>query len=400
MCIFGLFNEAIIAYNRLIEFGGKMQQDYLWLWQYPNWHHFNWQSAQIEPALRRCWMLLGQLIGYSQQVSAQDPHLSLDIILSNILSSSEIEGESLNAYSVRSSLAKRLGVSIDNPYPVSDRSEGVSNIMFDALENWQQPLTQERLFQWHRWLFPTPQTHLAVGQLRGEEPMQVVSGRIDKPKIHFEAPPRRILEDELVTFIDWFNQSRTDPELDPLLRAGICHLWLLTLHPFDDGNGRLTRALTDLALTQADQQSVRLYAISATILHKRNEYYHKLEESQKGHPDITGWLVWFLAVLTETLEQRLMQIEKVIRKSRFWLKYRDEMLSEGQKKVLNRLLDGGENGFIQGINASQYQKVAKVSKATATRHLTDLLAKGMLKRTESGGRSTRYVICYPESETP
>lgn len=373
-----------------------MANHYLWIWQSPDWAHFTWQSDEISNELRHCWLLLGKLIGYGKQIDTEESTLSLDMILSNILSSSEIEGENLNAYSVRSSLARRLEISLETPYPVSDRSEGVSNIMLDALENWQTDLSFERLAQWHKWLFPYTTSHIRVGELRGEEPMQVVSGRLDKPKVHFEAPPRAVLESELAQFIRWFNHSREDARLDPLLRAAICHFWFLTLHPFDDGNGRLARALTDLALTQADQQSVRLYAISTAILQKRSEYYRILEESQKGTLDITAWLKWFLSILMESIENSLNQIERIIQKSRFWFKHRERSLSQEQKKVLNRLLDGGENGFELGINASQYQKVAKVSKATATRHLTDLLEKGLIQKTEKGGRSTRYVIHYPE----
>lgn len=366
--------------------------EYQWIWQYPNWTNFSWDKHKLEPELRRCWLLLGKLIGYSFQVDNEDSELALDMLLNNILSSSQIEGENLNAYSVRSSLARKLNISVDTPYPTSDRSEGVSNIMIDALENWREELNFARLAQWHRWLFPYVSPHIRVGELRGEEPMQVVSGRLDKPTIHFEAPPRDDLNIELMHFIDWFNQSKNDSALDPLIRAGICHLWFLTLHPFDDGNGRLARALTDLALTQADKQSIRLYAISATILQKRTQYYRLLEETQKNSPDITVWLSWFLSILVESIESSLVQIERLLIKSRFWLKHRECQLSPEQKKVLNRLLDGGEKGFEQGINASQYQKVAKVSKATATRHLTDLLEKGLIRKTNQGGRSTRYLI--------
>lgn len=370
-----------------------MQYDnYKWIWQHPNWPHFSWDKHELESELRRCWLLLGKLIGYGVQLEHENTELALDTLLSNILSSSQIEGESLNAYSVRSSLARKLNISLETPYPTSDRSEGVSNIMIDALENWQEEFNFSRLAQWHSWLFPYYSPHIKVGVLRGEEPMQVVSGRLDKPTIHFEAPPRTILEEELAHFIAWFEQSRQDTSLDPLIRAGICHLWFLTIHPFDDGNGRLARGLTDLALTQADQQSIRLYAISATILQKRAEYYRLLEATQKGNLDITTWLSWFLSILLESVENSLAQIERTLMKSRFWLKNREYSLSVEQKKVLNRLLDGGERGFEHGINASQYQKVAKVSKATATRHLTDLLEKGLITKTEKGGRSTRYVI--------
>lgn len=366
----------------------------LWIWQQENWTDFRWDEQQISPKLRQCWKLLGELFG-STQGQVLDPKSSLDVLLENILSSSAIEGENLNAFSLRSSLAKRLGVTLENPYPTTDRSEGVSDIMLDALENWQQELTLERLLQWHQWLFPEKSAlgKISVGQLRGDEPMQVVSDRLDRPKVHFEAPPRSDLEQGLTNFLTWFNQSRHQTQFDPLLRAGICHLWLLTLHPFDDGNGRITRALTDLALAQADQQTVHLYAISTVILQKRNAYYAILEQSQKGTSDISAWLNWFLDVLQQALQQSLTKIHRTLAKSRFWQMHTQDKLLDAQKKVLNRLLDGGEMGFENGINASQYQKVAKVSKATATRHLTELVEKGLLQKTDAGGRSTRYVVC-------
>ncbi len=259
----------------------------------------------------------------------------------------------------------------------------------------------ERLYQWHHWLFPADEwtvQRLSVGMLRGSEPMQVVSGRIDRPTVHFEAPPRDGLEPQLAQFIAWFNQSQQDVMLDPLLRAAICHLWFVTLHPFDDSNGRITRALTDLALAQADSQSIRLYAMSPAILAHRADYYRILEQTQKGDTDITRWLVWFLDILDESLQQAMSVIDRTQIKARFWLRYQGTGLSQEQVKVLNRLLDGGEQGFEQGISASQYQKVAKVSKATATRHLADLVEKGCLYRLEGGGRSTRYQV--NTGETP
>ena len=267
--------------------------------------------------------------------------------------------------------------------------------MLDALNDVKQPLTVERLMQWHRWLFNDPDwtmQRLRIGQLRGSEPMQVVSGRLDYPKVHFEAPPREGLEERLNAFIAWFNQSLNDSLLDPLLRAGITHLWFVTLHPFDDGNGRITRTLTDLALAQMDEQSIRLYAMSTAILNKRKSYYEILEQTQKNDSDITDWLVWFLDTLNDSLEKTLAQISRTLFKSQFWHKYSNLALSEEQRKVLNRLLDGGENGFEHGISASQYQKVAKISKATATRHLSDLLEKECIVKLEGGGRNTRYQI--------
>lgn len=232
--------------------------------------------------------------------------------------------------------------------------------------------------------------------------MQVVSGRIDRPVVHFEAPGREGLEQKLDDFFYWFNSSRADPTLDPLIRAGIAHFWFVTLHPFDDGNGRLTRAITDLAMAQGEHQAIRFYAMSASILARRQDYYRILEATQRGGLNITEWLVWFLQTLLHTLEQAMQRIERVLAKARFWQAHRDDGLSAEQIKVLNRLMNGDllaekpDSGFADGISAGQYQAVAKVSKATATRHLADLLAKGCLLKLPGGGRSTRYQINWPD----
>ncbi|MEA9390024.1 Fic family protein [Acerihabitans sp. TG2] len=369
-----------------------------WIWQQPDWPSFYWNDEEINRQLRAVRLLLGVLIGKTSAIhETADLRFSLDNMLANILASSAIEDERLNAQSVRSSLAKRLGIGEDKPYPITDRSEGVAEMMFDAVTELQRPLTLERLLKWHVSLFPkNPLSIYAiqVGKLRTDELMQVVSGRIDRPIIHFVAPPQDILEHELRHFLVWFNQYQTDAnrQLDPLLRAAISHFWFITLHPFDDGNGRITRALTDLALAQADNQSVRLYAMSMSILARRQEYYQILEQCQRGTMDITPWLGWFLDTLKATLEHALATVNQTLKKTRFWQRFQHTNLSMEQKNVLNRLLDGGVKGFISGINATQYQKVAKVSKATATRHLTDLLAKGCLEKLPGGGRSTRYQI--------
>jgi Fic family protein len=367
-----------------------------WIWQQPDWPNFYWQNTLIQPLLRAVRLKQGILLGKASAANGEsNPEAVLDTLLQNIITSSAIEGEHLNVQSVRSSLAKRLGIKSTQTYPTSDRSEGLAAMLLDAISNLDHSLTLERLLQWHHWLFPETGfsiQRIRVGQLRGEEPMQVVSGRIDRPTVHFEAPPRDKLDNELDTFIDWFNRSREDASLDPLLRAGICHFWFVTLHPFEDGNGRITRMLTDLALAQADNQSIRLYAMSAAILEKRQDYYRQLEQSQRGHIDITTWLVWFLETLDTTLQKSLEAIDRTLMKTRFWQRYHTEELSAEQIKVLNRLLDGGENGFENGISASQYQKVAKVSKATATRHLNALLIKGCIEKLPGGGRNTRYRI--------
>lgn len=368
-----------------------------WIWQRADWPRFRWDEEQVQPLLREAHTNLGVLLGRAGTVGEDlDAATALDALLQNIITSSAIEGESLNAASVRSSLARRLGIALDDELAssTSARTEGLAELMIDAVQNTQVPLSLERLLKWHRWLFPDDEPRLIsirVGQLRGHEPMQVVSGRIDKPKIHFEAPPRHLLDSQLTHFIDWFNHSNT-PSLDPLLRAAITHFWFITLHPFDDGNGRITRALTDLALAQADAQSIRLYAMSAAILASRNDYYRILEKSQTSDLDITEWLQWFLMTLNTTLQMALSSIDRILQKRRFWQQFHTTHFSVEQRKVLNRLLDGGERGFEGGISAAQYQKVAKVSKATATRHLSDLLAKGCLQKLPGGGRSTRYKI--------
>jgi len=367
----------------------------LWIWQQPDWPRFTWQAEALAPLLRACTQAQGRLIGMLGAVDNDtEAQSSLDAMLQNIVTSSAIEGEQLNVGSVRSSLAKRLGVSEEGR--ITARSEGLAQLLLDATQAHQQPLDLERLYVWHRWLFPNDDSLMArpllIGALRGDEPMQVVSGRLDRPTVHFEAPPRAGLEQQLADFLVWFESSRSDASLDPLLRAGIAHFWFVTLHPFDDGNGRLTRALTDLALAQGEHQTIRFYAMSASILDNRAGYYRILEASQKGPLDITAWLQWFLSTLLNSLEQALARIDRVLTKARFWQTHRGQTFSAEQTKVLNRLLDGGERGFEAGISAAQYQAVAKVSKATATRHLSDLLAKGCIIRLPGGGRSTRYQV--------
>lgn len=368
-----------------------------WIWQHPDWPRFTWQAHALAPLLRACQQAQGQLLGMTGLVAGdQQAEETLDTLLSNIITSSAIEGERLDAASVRSSLARHLGMAEETPRRPTPRSEGLAELMLDATGHADAPFDLPRLLQWHRWLFPDRDRLLPersrVGMLRGDEPMQVVSGRIDRPTVHFEAPPRTGLEEQLDEFLAWFSRSREDPALDPLLRAGLAHFWFVTLHPFDDGNGRLTRALTDLALAQAQPQAIRFHAMSASILADRAGYYHILESSQKGGLDVTAWLQWFLQTLHDSLVQALHRIDGVLAKTRFWQKHRDQVLSAEQAKVLNRLLDGD---FEHGISASQYQAVAKVSKATATRHLADLLEKGCLRRLPGGGRSTRYAIDAP-----
>lgn len=373
-----------------------------WIWQQPDWPDFNWQAERLAPLLRECVQTQGRLLGMAGSVGdSMSAQSELDALLQNIVTSSAIEGEQLNVGSVRSSLARRLGLEWIDRDSVSQRSEGLAQLMLDATHGFDEPLTLARLLEWHTWLFPAEEAMFSarpilVGTLRGDEPMQVVSGRLDRQTVHFEAPPRPGLEQQIERFLSWFEASRDQVSLDPLLRAGIAHFWFVTLHPFDDGNGRLTRTITDLALAQGEAQAIRFYAMSASILEDRAGYYRILESSQKATLDITEWLTWFLQTLLRSLQQAITRIDSVLGKTRFWQAHRESDLSAEQIKVLNRLLDGGERGFEQGLSAGQYQAVAKVSKATATRHLAELLDKGCLQRLPGGGRSTRYKINYPD----
>lgn len=380
-----------------------------WIWQHATWPQMTWQEAQLGPVLRQTLLTQGELLGKAKGADkVVQADFTLDAMLQNIIHSSSIEGEKLNAESVRSSLAWRLGL-VQHVTKRGRKSEGLAQIMFDATQNLSQPLDLPRLLLWHSWLFePEEGQHPLLadvvhpGQLRGEAVMQVISGRLDAPTIHFQAPPRAGLEAQLQQFIDWFNQSRDDNTLDPILRAAIAHFWFVTLHPFEDGNGRLTRALSDLALAQGEAQSIRLYAMSVAILADRNGYYQMLEQSQRmpvladgtatERIDLTPWLLWFVRTLHQSLLHALQQIDAVINKNRFWLQHRN--LGPEQCKALNKMMEPGN--FPDGINASQYQSLAKVSKATATRHLADLLEKACLQKTAAGGRSTRYQINWPD----
>jgi len=362
----------------------------MWIWQQHDWPKFSFDTDAISPLLRQVHFNQGHLLGQVGGEGAEQA--TLDALLASIVYSSAIEGEKLNAFSVRSSLANKLGISEERQYPVTAQTDGLAEMTVDAINNWESSLTLERILTWHALLFPEGYTLLSPiqgGVLRDDEPMQVVSGRLDRPKVHFEAPSRNVLEQELNQFLDWFNTSKSDKALDPVVRAAITHLWFVTLHPLDDGNGRITRLLTDLALAQGENQSVRFYAMSVSILERRKSYYAILESTQKGGLNITAWVLWFLDTLNDELLNTLGTIEQTLSKTNYWRRVDQTQLTAEQVKVLNRLLDGE---FELGINSSQYQKVTKVSRATATRHLSQLVKVGCLVKTDAGGRSTRYVV--------
>jgi Fic family protein len=380
-----------------------------YIWQLPAWQQgavpaFHWQEEALRPHLQRVRLQQERLLGQSESLTTENQAAHLDALVQTALRTSEIEGEKLDAASVRSSVVRHLGleqagfVGKANTFTGTPQTEALVQLLIDATSNIDQTLNQNTLCQWQAALFPEPQlqtlyTAVLRGQLRGDAPMQVISGRMEKPTVHFEAPPRQGLEGELQRFTQWFNQPPA--EVDAILRAAITHLWLITLHPFDDGNGRVTRAVTDRALAQAESNSIRFYSLSAAIMARRKEYYEQLEQAQKGDLDITPWLQWFLSVLEDAIASGLQRFERVLNKTRFWQQHAQTVLSERQIKVLNRLLDNQGEEFTEGVNASKYQALAKVSKATATRELADLVQKSCLSKLPGGGRSTRYALAIP-----
>jgi Fic family protein len=373
-----------------------------WVWQKENWAEFKWDEALVAVKLRLIHHKIGRLVGES--VASPDAEsLPLDTLLTNLIASSLIEDETLNIRSLKSSLARRLGITEENPAPIQDKTEGLANIMMDAVVNHNDPLTMERLLQWHGWLFQTIERFdysaqkIKVGDIRDNKSvMQVVGGSSysnTPTKVYFEAPEGgEHLQGLMNDFLEWFNNSKEDVMLDPLLRAALAHFWFVTLHPFEDGNGRITRVITDLALAQMDHQSIRLYAMSVAIHENRNSYYEVLEKCQNNTYTINDWLLWFLDVLEQSIDKSLVRLHRTIAKAQFWNSYSDLKFNDYQKKVINRLLQGEEKDFPLGIKSSQYASVAGVSKATATRHLSELLEWGVLYKLERGGRSTRYVL--------
>ncbi|WP_111978660.1 Fic family protein [Algibacillus agarilyticus] len=375
----------------------------MYIWQSDLWPQFSFDESVISKKLNEVAQAKQRLLDYSTSLPQPiDKEAQMDALLQNAIRTSQIEGEKLDVGSVRSSVAKQLGLHTSGLKPSTKQTDSLVAMLVLATENLDNPLTVETLCEWQALLFPEPPLlgSLILGELRGNEPMQVISYRGRQQTVHFEAPPKSVLANELTRFIDWFNS--TDNKVHPLLKAGIAHLWFLTLHPFDDGNGRLARAITDRALAQADKTSIRFYSLSATIEKYRNSYYDHLELTQNlkaasqissnNELDITTWLIWFLDVLTETIEHGRFRIDRVLNKSKFWHKHSQTVLSERQIKVLNRLLNNFGEEFNDGINASKYQSLAKVSKATATRDLTELVTKDCLIKLDKGGRSTRYQV--------
>ena len=364
-----------------------------WIWQRPDWPEFYWDSARLARPLANARRAQGELIGMARLLDPDsDLRAQLEVLTSDGVATSAIEGERLDPNAVRSSLARRLGLPTAG-LPTPPRSvEGLVDVLIDATQKLDKPLTVKMLGNWQASLFPTGRsglTKIRVGQLRGTARMQIVSGPIGKQLVHYEAPPRPRLERELKRFVQWFNAPPAD--LDGLLRAGVAHAWFELIHPFEDGNGRVGRALLDRALAQDENRSVRLYSLSARFMAARNEYYDALQALSRGTLDATDLLRWFLDQIVAACADSAHTVERVLAKARFWMRHGQSRLNVRQQKALNALLDAGPDGFVGGMTNKKYAHLNRVSPATAQRDLADLAVRGVLKA-QGGGRSARYEL--------
>ena len=365
--------------------------EYTYIWQLSDWPSWRFDLAALAQPLADVSRAQGLLMGRLADVGmALRDQASLSVLTEDVIKTSEIEGEQLNVESVRSSIARKLGVDIGALAPVDRHVEGMVDMVLDATANCKAPLSRERLLGWHAALFPTGYSGLVpirAGSWRDDStgPMQVVSGPLGRQRVHFEAPPAERLESEIDLFLAWAN-SATDEV--PLIKAGLAHLWLVTLHPFDDGNGRIARAVGDLFLARADGSPQRFYSLSAQIQRERKAYYDILERTQKQSLDVTEWLAWFLNALHRAVDEAQHTLNAVLAKTRFWQRWATTPLNERQVKLVNRMLDGFEGK----LTSSKWAAIAKCSPDTALRDITDLVNRGVLQKSHAGGRSTSYEL--------
>jgi len=363
----------------------------MYLWDKPDWPTFTWDEKSLTGLLTRVSREQGRLLGKMEALGFElrnEAHLRT--LTEDVVKSSEIEGEKLEREQVRSSIARRLGMDVGGLVPADRDVEGVVEMMLDATGNYTQPLSKDRLFAWHASLFPTGRSGMSkirVGSWRDDSSgsMQVVSGPVGREKIHYEAPPAERLPDEMAKFLHWFERPG---DMDPLFIAALAHLWFVTIHPFEDGNGRIARAIADMALARSEKTGQRFYSMSAQIRREHKSYYESLEWSQKGELDVTRWLDWFLNCLLCAIEGAQETLGAILAKARFWERFAKEPLNERQIKVLNRLLDGFEGK----LTTSKWAKLAKCSQDTAYRDILDLIKRGALQKDPGGGRSTSYSL--------
>ena len=363
----------------------------MYIWEHEAWPKLVWDEPYLAPLLTKVHREQGRLIGKMEALGFElQGRTYLETLTLDVVKSSEIEGEKLDSDQVRSSIARRLGMDIAGLVPADRNVDGVVEMMLDATRRYATPLTDKRLFDWHAALFPTGRSGMRtilVGKWREDTdgPMQVVSGPIGHEHVHYEAPPSSRIQEEIERFLAWFNQSSNN---DPLLRAGLAHLWFVTIHPFEDGNGRITRAIADMVLARGDQSAQRAYSMSAQIRRERDDYYRMLERAQKSSLDITQWQEWFLGCMTRAVGEAQDLLEDAIQKARFWDRYSKEALNERQITVLKRIMDNFEGK----LTSSKWAKIAKCSQDTAGRDINDLIERGVLEKNSAGGRSTSYSI--------
>lgn len=362
-----------------------------YIYQQKEWPNFLWNEKQLLSLLGEVRHLQGRLLGKMEALGFElQNEAVLETLTIEVIKSTEIEGEILNPEQVRSSIARRLGIEYAGLVNPDRNVEGIVDMMFDATRKYIQPLSRERLFDWHSALFPTGRSgiyKIIVGNWRDDStgPMQVVSEALGKEKVHFQAPDADTIENEMKQFILWFNGSSN---IDPVIKAGIAHLWFVTIHPFEDGNGRMARALTDMLLARADGIPERFYSMSSQIQRERKDYYNILEQTQKGVLDITFWLNWFLECLLKALNESYIILSKILNKHQFWIKNSLKVTNERQKLMLNKLLDDFEGK----LTTSKWAKITKCSSDTALRDIQDLIEKRILQKTNEGGRSTNYEL--------
>jgi len=362
------------------------------------WPTLTWDGDLVAAPLVAVRHKQGRLLGKMEAMGFDlRAEASLTVLTSDVVKSSAIEGEKLNPEEVRSSIARRLGLDVAGLAKAGRDVEGIVEMMLDATGGFSEPLTKDRLFAWHASLFPTGRSgmaKIAVGQWRPQEAgeMQVVSGPIGRERVHFRAPHADRLEPEMEAFINWFNGPAS---VDPVLKAGIAHFWFVTIHPFEDGNGRIARAIADMALARADGTKDRFYSMSSQIAEERKEYYRELEIAQRGDLDITGWQAWFLDCLSRAIDGADELLAAVLHKAKLWQHINRKPVNERQQLVINRLLDDFK-GF---LTTSKYAKLAKCSPDTALRDIRELLSRGILVQNPSGGRSTSYRLAEPENIT-
>lgn len=363
--------------------------------EHANWPVFRWDEAKLAGPLAEVRYLQGALIGRMQSLGfTLREEAALQTLTRDVVKTSEIEGETLDARSVRSSIARRMGVEVGGLPPVDRNVEGIVDVMFDATHAYDQPLTAERLFGWHAALFPTGRSgrqRITVGAWRNEAsgPMQVISGPYGRETVHFEAPGHERLEGEMSRFLDWFNAPAST---DPVLRSALAHFWFVTLHPFDDGNGRIARAIADLVLARSERSPQRFYSLSSQIQQERTAYYNVLERSQKGSLEVTGWIEWFLGCLKRAIQSSEVTLQAVLTQARFWESHAGKAFNPRQRLLLHRLLEGFEGK----LTSTKWAVIAKCSQDTALRDIGDLIEHGILARQEAGGRSTSYQLVLPK----